>query len=179
MFNRVIWLLLALLVPVVLLVITHWSQLIHFIWAELTSTKGTSPLTGLLSKMAKAAGVGLLSYVLSRVVAWCQLTEPDSLYTFAVRRRRHPDSDFPLMTMGHTHNPGAYEMQHGGKFYNTGTWIPVIETSSAEVREDRMYTFLHLERDEDGLLQPAADGALQRWNDDAGRGEPQLLIERK
>jgi hypothetical protein len=81
--------------------------------------------------------------------------------------------------MGHTHNPGEYFLPESTtRFYNTGTWIPVIETSSAEVREDRMYTFLHLQREGD-RLQTAEGGLLQRWNDDAGRAEPQLLIERK
>jgi hypothetical protein len=80
--------------------------------------------------------------------------------------------------MGHTHNPGEYVFDKNKRFYNTGTWIPVIETSDASVRSGYSYTFLHLEQ-KDSKLQPANGNLLQRWNDDAGRADPQLLIERK
>ena len=85
------------------------------------------------------------------------------------------------MTMGHTHNPGEYIFNINNdnkRFYNTGTWIPVIENSTADIREDKTYTFLQLVRDEKANLQIANNG-LQRWNDDAGRAEPQILLERK
>ena len=81
--------------------------------------------------------------------------------------------------MGHTHNPGEYILKKGQRFYNTGTWIPVIETSDASVRNGFSYTFLHLDRDSANNLKPANANLLQRWNDDAGRADPQLLIERK
>jgi hypothetical protein len=80
--------------------------------------------------------------------------------------------------MGHTHNPGQYCFSDGIMFYNSGTWIPIIETSTAEVREDKTYTFIHLTRDKDSKIVPAKNG-LQRWNDDAGRSEPQILVQRK
>ena len=83
------------------------------------------------------------------------------------------------MTMGHTHNPGEYLFYTDRRFYNTGTWIPIIEISTAEVREDKTYTFLHLTRDSEGKLQPPFERLLQRWNDDAVRADPQILVERK
>jgi hypothetical protein len=85
--------------------------------------------------------------------------------------------------MGHTHNPGEYTFKMSKndcrRFYNTGTWIPVVELSTADIRDDKTYTFLYLERDVNGKLRPGCDGLLQRWNDDAGRAEPQRLVQRK
>ena len=87
------------------------------------------------------------------------------------------------MTMGHTHNPGEYIFKFGEedcrRFYNSGTWIPVVESSTADIREDKTYTFLYIERGDNGKLRPAFGGLLQRWNDDAGRAEPLRLVQRK
>ncbi len=69
--------------------------------------------------------------------------------------------------------------ESGKQFYNTGTWIPVIELSNAEIREDKTYSFLHMIRDGSGKLIPANNGLLQRWNDNASRPETQILIQRK
>ncbi|MGO9480374.1 MAG: hypothetical protein ACLP05_01155 [Candidatus Kryptoniota bacterium] len=125
---------------------------------------------------AENFGVLLLSYALSRLVGWFQLSEPSSLEEYA--RERFEGTSYRIMTMGHTHNPGSYLIDGRCLFYNTGTWIPVIENSTASVREDKTFTFLHLVRDEQGRLVPAG-GVLQRWDDEAGRGEPQLLIQSK
>jgi UDP-2,3-diacylglucosamine pyrophosphatase LpxH len=177
MINRVIWPVLIIAAPLVTLVWLHWDAVLNF----LNKAPGKPfAIVTLLINAAKSVGALLVPYFLARVVSWFQLTEPDSLYSFARHRFRVANGKFRIMTMGHTHNPGEYALGDGRpRFYNTGTWIPVIETSSAEVREDRMYTFLHLRRDSDGLLEVAESRLLQRWNDDAGRAEPQLLIERK
>jgi predicted phosphodiesterase len=106
-----------------------------------------------------------------------QLTEPDSLEYFA--RERCKNTDYKYLTMGHTHNPGQYRFRGGKRFYNTGTWIPVIENSNAEIREDKTYSFLHMERDAEGKPVPANSGLLQRWNDNALRAETQILVQRK
>jgi hypothetical protein len=119
----------------------------------------------------------VLSYFLARIVAAFQLVEPSSLDEFAKHVCRESGHIYPLMTMGHTHNPSASN-DDPGSFYNTGTWIPVIETSSLDVREDKMYTFLHLERDTAGNLT-IAPNHLERWNDDAVRADPQLLMRPK
>jgi UDP-2,3-diacylglucosamine pyrophosphatase LpxH len=133
-------------------------------------------ITFLLDQL-KSIGMIFISYILSRLVAWFQISEPSSLNNFAEERLK--GTDYRIMTMGHTHNPGEYIFEGNKRFYNTGTWIPVIEHSSAEIRDDKTYTFLHLERDKAGNLQPAHDGLLQRWNDSAERFEPQVLIMKK
>ncbi|GIV60542.1 MAG: hypothetical protein KatS3mg043_1631 [Rhodothermaceae bacterium] len=115
----------------------------------------------------------ILSYFLARIVAYLQLEEPPSLNAFA-RQRFDTLPDCRLITFGHTHNPDQFE--HAGRwFYNTGTWVPVIEQSSAEVRFDRTFTFLHLQHAH-GRLQP---GRLQRWDDAAGRPAPMIIVKKK
>lgn len=116
----------------------------------------------------------LLSYLLARLVAWLQLEEPSSLDEPARNILRN--TDYRFVTMGHTHNPGQFQID-GRWFYNTGTWIPIVEASSAELRSDRVYTFLHLERDEaSGRLRHRT---LQCWHDAAGRGEHLAIVRRE
>jgi UDP-2,3-diacylglucosamine pyrophosphatase LpxH len=175
MLHRVFWLALAIFVPLLGLLILDGKQIINHLAAS--PNKDVDLLASVLTKIAENVGVMVLSYGLARLIAWFQLTEPDSLYKFAIWREEQSPGKFRIMTMGHTHNPGEYALENGTMFYNTGTWIPIIETSSATVREDRTYTFLHLKKDESEKLQPV--GFLQRWNDDAQRVDPVLLIERK
>ncbi len=141
------------------------------------SVKPDSGIISFLLEQLKSVGMIFLSYILSRLVAWFQISEPSSLNNFAEERLK--GTNYRIMTMGHTHNPGEYIFEGNKRFYNTGTWIPVIEQSSADIREDKTYTFLHLERDADGKLQPANNGLLERWNDSAERFEPLVLIRNK
>lgn len=112
-------------------------------------------------------------HVLVQALAQFQLSEPDSLSKFA-RLRFEENPNYRLITFGHTHNPDQFQMS-GLWFYNTGTWIPVIETTATNLREDRQFAFLRLDHN-GSRLQP---GVMQQWHDDAGRGEPMTLIRRK
>ena len=122
---------------------------------------------GILEWVATLAVVQLLVQALAQF----QLSEPDSLSRFA-RIRFDENPAYRLMTFGHTHNPSQFREEGERWFYNTGTWIPVIETSAAELREDRTFTFLRLDHD-GARLQP---GILWQWDDAAGRPEPMILI---
>jgi hypothetical protein len=179
MLNKLIWFVLALLLPLIIIVIFNWSALKNIPdWFSFIEQSGE--ILKILFEGVKSFFMLFISYLLARIFSWFQLAEPSSLDKFA--RERFKDTDYRISTMGHTHNPGEYTFKVDGmerRFYNTGTWIPVIETSTAEVREDKTYTFLHLVRDGDGKLQPAENGLLQRWNDDAGRADNQILIQRK
>lgn len=174
MLQRVFWFLVVLGIPVAYIVLTLANSSIV---AEIEKCVKENQVLSFLFGQLKTVASLLLAYVLSRVVAWFQLSEPDSLASYALERFK--GTDYRIMTMGHTHNPGEYLWAGGRRFYNTGTWIPVIEISTADVRSDRTYTFLHLVRDGSGALQPAADGLLERWNDDAERADAQVLMERK
>ena len=112
-----------------------------------------------------------LSYLLARIVAYFQLDEPSSLS----KNAREIFSERPqleVVTMGHTHNPDQFD-DNGKMFFNTGTWIPIVETSSADIRLDKTYVFFRVLIDTNGNLKTTP---LQRWNDDAGRAEYLTLI---
>jgi UDP-2,3-diacylglucosamine pyrophosphatase LpxH len=119
--------------------------------------------------------VALLAAIYAAVQAltYFQLKEPDSLASFA-RLRMAENPHYDLLTFGHTHNPDQFE-ERGRWFYNTGTWIPIVETTTSDIREDKTFTFLHLSCDEAGKIKP---GVLQRWDDPSGRGGPIVLTRR-
>jgi hypothetical protein len=115
----------------------------------------------------------ILIHVVVQALAQFQLSEPDSLSRFA-RLRFEENPNYRLITFGHTHNPDQFVMD-GRWFYNTGTWIPVIETTATSLREDRQFAFLRLDHN-GNRLQP---GLMHQWDDDAGRGEAMTLVRRK
>lgn len=125
--------------------------------------------TGILKSGASL----FLSYVFGRVLAMVRLADPN---TFAPQAEEILKNDPALrvVLMGHTHDPE--QVEHEGRWYvNTGTWIPVFETSSANVRTDKTYTYAHVRRTDRGWTA----GPLQRWNDDALRTEPLRLTNKK
>lgn len=123
------------------------------------------------SSLAKSFASMAASYLLGRLVAYFQLSEPSSLSAPAMKIfDSHPA--YQLITMGHTHNPDQIT-KNGRWFYNTGTWIPIVELDTAQIREDRTYTFLHFRRHESGQLRPTV---VERWDDDAERAEALVII---
>jgi hypothetical protein len=124
--------------------------------------------------MVKDGALLFLSYLLSRFVAFVQLEEPGDLMNPAKKKM----TEYPscrLITMGHTHNPEEFS-ENARWYINSSTWIPIIESSSGSLRDDKTYALIYLERDQAGgfLVKP-----LQRWNDDAGRIEPMVIVEDK
>ncbi|MFO7526689.1 MAG: hypothetical protein R6W68_14650, partial [Ignavibacteriaceae bacterium] len=176
MLNKVAWFTLVIILPIAVL-IYFGSGTLSSVISQLDQAGSGKGIAAILIEQVKNMFLLFFSYLLSRLVAWFQLTEPSSLNEFA--KERFEKTEYKIMTMGHTHNPGGYNFKGSKKFYNTGTWVPVIETTTSEIREDKTYSFLHLVRDENGSLTPANNGILQRWNDNAGRAESLILIKRK
>jgi len=116
----------------------------------------------------------MMSYFMSRIVAHFQLSEPNSLEAPA-RAILAANSGVTYITFGHTHNPDQF-VEAGRYYCNTGTWIPIIETDTAQVREDQTYTFSFIARDATGKFSP---GWLQRWDDEADRSEDLVIRKRK
>lgn len=147
-------------------------------------------LSGIFSFIVNENSLALISYLMlspEKFLIWAiftffylyiisgsHLKEPDSLDVYAKELFRN-NVKCRFIIFGHTHNPDQAEFD-GKWFYNCGTWIPVIEASNADIREDRTYTYVHLCRDKQGKYSP---NNLQRWNDDAGRPDAQILIHRK
>ncbi|HEY6172146.1 MAG TPA: hypothetical protein VIX80_07810 [Candidatus Kapabacteria bacterium] len=130
-------------------------------------------LPGFVMSGLTSIGGMIMSYVLSRLVAKLGLKEPTALGDSA-REHFKNNSAHSLITLGHTHHPDEF-YEDGKQFFNTGTWIPIIETSSAEVSYERTFTYLYVHSTAQGLRPEH----LMKWNDDAGRGEPVRLIRKK
>jgi UDP-2,3-diacylglucosamine pyrophosphatase LpxH len=120
-----------------------------------------------------------LSYFIGRLFAMLQLSAPTTLFPNASRIFSE-NPQLQLVTFGHTHDPEQINagngMDHRKRYCNTGTWIPVYEMDAADVRLDRTYTFLHIGKDATGNLTPSE---LFRWNDDALREDPLVLVDKK
>jgi hypothetical protein len=175
-FRRAIWFLLAIGIPVALVIYLQWNTIMGLVSKPKSTEATVTPFSFVLNQgleIVKNFGFLALAYVFSRFVAYFQLVEPDSLSKDA-HRIFSQDNRYRLMTFGHTHNPDQFE-QAGRWFYNTGTWIPILETSNANVRTDKTYTFLH--------IRPATDGrdygtALKRWDDEGERAGPTIVVGR-
>jgi hypothetical protein len=170
MFGKVAVLALAVLAPVALVaweLWTRWPPLRDLLSGAATASQDGGTILKAVLSGASSFGWLVLSYVLARVVAYFQLVEPDSLSAFAQPLLAR----FRLVTFGHTHNPDVLR-EGDAWFFNTGTWIPIIGVTDAEVREDRTYTVLDVRFDDE-----VPSGALLRWNDDAGRLEPFTLVK--
>jgi len=122
-------------------------------------------------RITKWAAWLALTYGVIQLLAQAQLKEPDSLASVA-REKFASNKRYRLITFGHTHNPDQFEERRRW-FYNTGTWIPIVETTAADIRSENTFMFLHLAHGVSGQLEP---GILQHWDDDAGRPEPMVLI---
>lgn len=115
-----------------------------------------------------------ISYIVTRIVAYFQLIEPGSLSGNA-KNFFNNSNKFRYLVFGHTHTPDQ-KTWAPCRYWNSGTWIPMIEVSNAQVRLDKTFTFVHFAAGSDGTLMPHD---LQRWNDDAGRAEPMSIIKSK
>ncbi len=72
--------------------------------------------------------------------------------------------DVPIVAFGHSHRPERRPLRNGGRYYNLGTWAPVLDPGPdpALVRARR---FL--------LVRPSGGGrlyvAFERWGEDDTR----------
>jgi uncharacterized protein (DUF362 family)/UDP-2,3-diacylglucosamine pyrophosphatase LpxH len=122
----------------------------------------------------KAVILAVLSYLFVKIIAYFKLKEPDSL-TDDAKKIIEKNPDYRFVVFGHTHNPDSIEY-NGCWVYNTGTWVPIVEISTTNIRPDKTFTFVHLIKTADGKFKSPH---MQRWNDDSGRIEPIVLIQDK
>jgi predicted phosphodiesterase len=163
--------LLAFAIPMLILIV--WIGI--SVWGDIKSGNiHIQELNSWVITTFKAISWGILTYLFVKLVAYFQLAEPQDLNEDAkIIMDAHPEYKFVIF--GHTHNPEQFEY-NGSWFYNTGTWIPIIEISNSEIRWDKTFSFIHLVSDDAGAYIPSA---LQRWNDDSSRFDPIVLISKK
>jgi UDP-2,3-diacylglucosamine pyrophosphatase LpxH len=176
LFRRVIPMFLGIVIPLVAVSIFLYRPVMDIV-TGLTRSFGSIPFSTIISP---AIMMPMAGYFIMKFVSWAQLSEPGYLRDDALTLGSNMRG-YAFLVMGHTHNPEQYEFARSDgsifHYFNTGTWIPIVETSSAEVREDKTYTYLHFvpTRDATGNYEFTAD-AIRRWDDEALRDEPLRLI---
>ena len=173
MFQRVFTIALAILIPIIFFVFGFWN-----FFSTIFSSSPQQMSGSVIDKLTQQ-GLSLLgnfamlflSYLLARIVAYFQLEEPSTLSNDA-KEVFSKKPGLEVVTMGHTHNPDQFN-DNGKMFFNTGTWIPIVEASSADIRLDKTYVFFRVLIDSNGNLKASP---LQRWNDDASRAKYLTLI---
>jgi hypothetical protein len=163
--------LLAFSIPLLVLIV--WGCI--SVWVSIKS--GNSHLPEIHSWMItplKTLTWGILSYFFVKITAYFQLTEPGYL-TEDARKVMVSHPEYKFVIFGHTHNPDQFEY-NGSWYFNTGTWIPIIEISNSEIRLDKTFSLIHLVNDGTGGFKASS---IQRWNDDSGRFDPITLINKK
>jgi UDP-2,3-diacylglucosamine pyrophosphatase LpxH len=177
--QRTIPFLLGIIVPLLLVAVIFFQPLYDLVMKIVNAT-GSIPF---FDKLSSAILLPVLGYFWMKITAALQLGEPDSLeqpaYDIGVK-----NADYTHIVMGHTHNPEQAEITRKNmtqfRYFNTGTWIPIFETSTADIREDKTYTYLHFEPvSTPGGKVEFETSSLLRWNDDALRSEDLTLISKK
>jgi UDP-2,3-diacylglucosamine pyrophosphatase LpxH len=169
-FKYAITFILIIVLPLAITVFAIYKSLPQ----ALPAHKNTSWLLQQILNSGKNLGLLLLSYVFGRIMTFIKLRGPDSFAANAEDIFKK-NNQLQVVTFGHTHN-AEQKVMRGKWYFNTGTWMPVFETSSANIRIDKTYTFLQLEQGQNGTLKHQS---LQRWNDDALRDDNLSLIENK
>jgi UDP-2,3-diacylglucosamine pyrophosphatase LpxH len=163
--------LLAFSIPLLFLLI--WGGI--SIWAAINTGNIHIPeLKSWMITPLKTLVWGILSYFFVKMVAFFQLQEPGYLNEDAIEII-DANPEYKFVIFGHTHNPDQFEYK-GSWFYNTGTWIPIVEISNAEIRMDKTFSFVHLAENDTGVYKSQP---LQRWNDDSSRFDRLILIHKK
>lgn len=120
-------------------------------------------------------------YIGKFILSWLIKKEP--AFADDARQILEENPNLEAVLLGHTHDPEQYNFATSEStatrinrwYFNTGTWIPVFETSSADVRFDKTYTFIAIDLTEDTPCREF----LQRWNDDAVRVDPLPLTTKQ
>lgn len=166
MLQRVVPVLLAVVLPAIL-VFYSVSQYVDP--AKIQLKVPSFLLSGALNLMGL-----VLSYFLARIVAFLQLKEPHDL-SEAAQKLFDQNPALRMVLFGHTHHPTQFRNREKW-FFNTGTWITVVENSTAAILPDKTFVFLHIP----GTARRSdTTPYLQRWNDDAQRAESLVLINKK
>jgi len=159
--------LMIVIVPVLITAFAIWQTV-----RSLPPAGDSSFVVKQLLAVVKNFGFLFLSYIFGRIMSMVQLSPPQAFFPFAqavFTEKPH----LQLVTFGHTHTPE--QIRDNDKWYiNTGTWMPVFDTSIADVRTDKTYSYLYIHQDNNVVTKQ-----LLRWNDDALRAELMQLKDRK
>ncbi|RYZ27643.1 MAG: hypothetical protein EOO10_12090 [Chitinophagaceae bacterium] len=174
--KKLYWQTFKYLLNILFIIVLPIAITIYAIWRSIQGDGPSEEPSGLLAQglnILKNFGFLFLSYIFGRIMAMAGLKAPPSLSLHA-KEIMDKNPSVEAVIFGHTHNPEQKFLGEDKWYFNTGTWIPIFETSSADVRIDKTYTFIAINCDE----KPACRERLQRWNDDAERVDTMTLNDK-
>jgi UDP-2,3-diacylglucosamine pyrophosphatase LpxH len=174
--KKLYWQTFKYLLNILVIVVLPVAITIYAVWRSLQGDQPANQPSGVVAqglKVLQNFGFLFLSYIFGRIMAMAGLKAPPSLSLHA-KEIMDKNPAVEAVIFGHTHNPEQKYLGENKWYFNTGTWIPIFETSSAEVRIDKTYTFIAVNCNE----KPACREKLQRWNDDAVRVDTMTLNDR-
>ncbi len=133
-----------------------------------------SALSGQILSFLNGIGAMVGSYIMARLFAYLKLEEPITLAPEATMLMQKV-KEAKYYVMGHTHYPEQF-VDKGKHFFNSGTWIPMVENTSSAIKMEKTFTLLRFSLDAFGKFSPTV---LERWNDDAERIEQLVLTTEK
>jgi hypothetical protein len=141
------------------------------------------------------APTGPAMQLLGKIILWLA---PPAVYLLSQRRKKQQysdlflseaagrihahlqgqDPDLRYYIFGHDHRPDARPVERRDDdrhvyYLNTGSWTPWFAEGEQRLRtlgQEVQFTFARLTKGEDGY-----EADLLRWNDDAGRADPQMV----
>jgi UDP-2,3-diacylglucosamine pyrophosphatase LpxH len=164
------------LLNIIFIIVLPIAITIYALWQTIKGSSSGEAPTGIVAQglnILKNFGFLFLSYIFGRIMAMAGLKAPPSLSVHA-KDIMEKNPDVEAVIFGHTHDPEQKHLGDGKWYFNTGTWIPIFETSSADVRLDKTYTFIAVNCNQ----QPVCKERLQRWNDDAERIDAMTLNDK-
>jgi UDP-2,3-diacylglucosamine pyrophosphatase LpxH len=115
----------------------------------------------------------ILSFVIMKILSHYDLEVP-SYYSKEAEKLLKNDPKIKLYTVGHSHNP--QQLKLGDQvFYNTGTWIPLLEWNSSDIRLNIMFSFVYIKINADKSIQ----SSFLRWNRERRDIDDIILIENR
>ncbi len=164
------------LLNILFVIVLPVALTVYAIWQTIKGGTESNFLQGTPSfilNLLQNFGFLFLSYIFGRILAMAGLKSPPTLSVYAKDViTNHPQVE--AVVYGHTHNPDQRQIADDKWYFNTGTWIPILETSSADVRFDKTYTFIAINCNR----KPVCSQLLQRWNDDAGRTDVMTINDK-
>ena len=174
--KRLYWYTLKYFLNILFIIVLPVLITVYALYQSIRGSGASIDTTGVpkfLLNLIQNFGFLFLSYIFGRILAMAGLKSPPTLSVHA-KKIMDDNPSLEAVVFGHTHDPEQKLVAKNKWYFNTGTWIPVFETSSANVRMDKTFTFIAIDCNQ----QLACRERLQRWNDDACREDSMILNDK-
>jgi UDP-2,3-diacylglucosamine pyrophosphatase LpxH len=174
--KKLYWQTFKYLLNILFIIVLPIAITVYAIWQSVQPNNPGNAPSGVAAQalnVLKNFGFLFLSYIFGRIMAMAGLKAPPTLSVHA-KDIMEKNPSVETVIFGHTHDPEQKYLGDNKWYFNTGTWIPIFETSSADVRLDKTFTFIAA----NCTGKPTCRERLQRWNDEAERIDTMTLNDK-